>query len=217
MTIPEPTMKLFVTCAYACLLPTLLLGLPGRQVYAQAQEPGHPPLYVSGFSRMYFETSDHQRPGTQIPKTLFRWELEPTFFVYTVPFSLNLLYSTEDSQIGTDINGLALRFSFGTEKLEELVRQRINARIATLAEETGAAAARAEVEQLASTGEQYLTQAEQLASRSCRFWAGRPRWSPCAPTRRCSKSVISTRRFSSTHFVPENSNRVAMRGSSRLR
>jgi hypothetical protein len=86
-------------------------------------------LLFGGYHRMYFETSNQQRFGSDIPLSFFRWELEPTVGVYGVPLSMNLLYTTEDNEPGGNTGRFQFGLSLSSEQLENIIRSRIQSKM----------------------------------------------------------------------------------------
>ncbi|MFK7846158.1 MAG: hypothetical protein AB8G77_12735 [Rhodothermales bacterium] len=89
----------------------------------------------SGYSRMYFETSDASRFNQFTPRTIFRWEAEPTVAVRGIPLSVNLLATTEENEVNTNINSLIASFNFSADRLEQTIRDRVNQKVGELSEE----------------------------------------------------------------------------------
>ena len=99
--------------------------------------------------RAYFETTNQSRFGTQIPETRFRWELAPTLFVKGVPLAFNAMYTTEDGTLGRSINGFSFSLNLGTNELEQIIRQRINTEVSSLASQAAGAVGDTRAGQLA--------------------------------------------------------------------
>ena len=97
---------------------------------------------INGYTKAYFETSNQARFGQLVPKTRFRWEFAPTLFVKGVPLAFSAMYSTEDNEIGRSVGGFAVSLNLGTNELESIIRDRIDAEVSSLANqalsETGA-------------------------------------------------------------------------------
>lgn len=120
---------------------------------------------INGYTSAHFETTNQQRFGSLIPDTRFRWELAPTVFVRGVPISLNAMYSTEDNTIGRTVSGFSLSLNLGTDELEQIVRQRIDSQVSSLASEaagaTGADDVVGDVQEVAATAGDTQQTAEQ--------------------------------------------------------
>ncbi len=107
-----------------------MLSLCGALHDARAQN-----VEFSGYSRMYFETSDATRLNQFTPRTLFRWEAEPTIAVRGIPLSVNILTSTEQNEVNTNINSLIASFNFSADRLERTIRDRVSNKIGDLSQD----------------------------------------------------------------------------------
>ena len=85
---------------------------------------------LTGTSRFEAQDATQKGVGQDIPARYARWELNPTFVLFDIPFSGAMLLSTEQSRGRQSINSFNLSFSLSNEQLQERLRQRLIARIA---------------------------------------------------------------------------------------
>lgn len=86
-------------------------------------EPSSADLFFSGEARLSGQLAD--RPGAfqQTPDDFVRWEFSPSVGLYGVPFTLDVLMSTEQSEIRQRINSIS--FSFDYRKMQAVIIDRI--------------------------------------------------------------------------------------------
>ena len=106
----------------------LLLLLP-IVVHAQ-EESENSSFALTGTSRFEAQEADRQGYGQDIPARYARWELNPTFILFDIPFSGAMLLSTEQSRGRQSINSFNLSFSLSNDQLQDRLRQRLIQRIA---------------------------------------------------------------------------------------
>lgn len=90
------------------------------------------PLLFSGSSTIYSQLANRQGTFQQTPDDFARLELSPTLSVYNVPFTLNVLLSTEQSSVRQNINSISLDLDY--QKLEGALLQRAYEKIGSLEE-----------------------------------------------------------------------------------
>lgn len=145
--------------ALAVLL-ALILGLPAAR--AQTPIPGAPGLSTSGTSRFTFETASAPRLGQALPTTFARWEAEPVVYVYGVPLGVTLLLSNEGRDVSTSVGSLLASVNLGTDRLAQLVQDRIQRRVGDLAEAADAAEAAGRYDEAAARGRDELDRLQDL-------------------------------------------------------
>ncbi len=120
---------------------TLWLGLVGLATTAGAQvdstarrtpipAPSRPPFIFSGESRLVGEVSNRSGSYSEIPDDFARWEFSPTASIYGVPFTLDVLLSTENSTSRQRIN--SIRFGLDRSMLESTLLNRAYDKISDL-------------------------------------------------------------------------------------
>lgn len=108
------------------LIPALWLIFSESADARQSQEQNGPvQLLYSGYHKVYFETANRQRFGSEIPLSLLRWELQPTVGFYGIPLSMNLLYTTEDGEPGSNAGLFQFGLSLSSDQIEQTIRDRI--------------------------------------------------------------------------------------------
>lgn len=84
--------------------------------------PAPSPFSFYGTSRVYGQLANRRGTYQQTPDDFARVELSPTFALYNVPFTLNVLLSTEGSAYRQNINSVSLDLDY--QKLEGELMQR---------------------------------------------------------------------------------------------
>jgi hypothetical protein len=116
---------------FACLIHILL----AVSAFAQTDlpdttrvpiEPGSEvavtPFIFSGSSRIYSQLANRRGTYQETPDDFARLELSPTFSLYNVPFTINMLLSTEQSAYRQNINSISL--DLDQNKLQGALMQR---------------------------------------------------------------------------------------------
>jgi hypothetical protein len=111
---------------FLLIIPAQWLMLCESSEARQNQDTDSPvQLLYSGYHKVYFETANRQRFGSEIPLSLLRWELQPTIGLYGIPMSMNLLYTTEDNEPGSNAGMFQFGLSLSSDQIEQTIRDRI--------------------------------------------------------------------------------------------
>jgi len=85
------------------------------------------PFVFSGTSSLEAEGASRQGTGSEIPQNYWRLNLVPTLTLYGVPFSFNLLLSSEQNEFRQNIDGLS--FALNPQYYQDILRQKVNDKI----------------------------------------------------------------------------------------
>ncbi len=108
------------------LISALWLLWTGTSDARQSRNSSQPvQLIYSGYHKLYFETTNRQRFGSEHPLTLMRWELQPTVSAYGIPLSMSLFYTTEDNNPGGNASQFQFGLSLSSDRLEQTLRNRL--------------------------------------------------------------------------------------------
>lgn len=157
--------------SYVLLLGFVLALASGAPRAAQAQPGeaapdslGEPAIVFSGSARLFGQIANRRGTYQYTPDDFARLELGPTLSIYNVPFTLNVLLSTEQSSLRQNINSVS--FDLDYHKLEGLLLERAYNKIGELDELKAAADAAGGAEKLrdsmAALGEARLRDLELL-------------------------------------------------------
>jgi hypothetical protein len=69
-----------------------------------------PNIMLYGSSRLFGQNANRQGTNQLLPQKLARWEFNPSISFYKIPFNLNLLLSTEQSNSKQNINNVSFNF-----------------------------------------------------------------------------------------------------------
>lgn len=87
------------------------------------QEVKTPNILFYGSSRLYGQNANRKGTNQLLPQKLARWEFNPSISFYKIPFNLNLLLSTEQSNNKQNIDNASLNFD--PNKLIEQAKTRL--------------------------------------------------------------------------------------------
>ncbi|RPI13561.1 MAG: hypothetical protein EHM58_18210 [Ignavibacteriae bacterium] len=107
----------------------------------------------SGNGRIYGENSNMHGVGSDIPQRFMNFELTPTLSIYGVPFSLPILFSTQNRDSMQNMNSIA--FQFDPSSLKDVVQSKVESEMEKYKDE---------IEQkIKDKGEKFREQIEQEA------------------------------------------------------
>jgi len=122
------------------------------------------PFLFSGSARVYGQHANRRGSYQQTPEDFVRTEISPTASFYNVPFTLNILLSTEQSSVRQNINSISVDFNY--HKLEGMLMERAYAKISELEELKALQEAAVDVDRfrdsLSMFGEEKLRDLERL-------------------------------------------------------
>ncbi|MDB5035136.1 MAG: hypothetical protein JWQ98_2377 [Chlorobi bacterium] len=126
--------------------------------------PAGSPFRFSGSARLYAQTANRQGTYQETPADFVRMELSPTLSFYNVPFTVNLVLSTEQSVYRQNMNSIS--FDLDYHKLEGEILQRAYDKVSEIEELKRLQDAAGGVERLRDSlggiGEEKLRELDQL-------------------------------------------------------
>jgi hypothetical protein len=156
----------------AGLLAILAAGTACAQPADTSAVPEPPPaggetgrdFIFSGSASVYGQHANRQGSYQQTPADFVRTELAPTFSFYNVPFTVNVLLSTEQSSVRQNINSISLDFNY--HKLEGMLMERAYNKVSEIEELKQLSDAAGDVDRLrdslATLGEEKLRDLDRL-------------------------------------------------------
>lgn len=75
------------------------------------QEDEISPFKLSGNTNFYTQYSDRQAINSEIPKNLWRWDLNTTLSIFEIPIGFSVFVSSEQKDIRQNINAFKFQFS----------------------------------------------------------------------------------------------------------
>ena len=119
------------------LLVVLSVASGGEKIFAQSGGNNFPPIgplrgatdpfVFSGTTRLEGQNANRQGTGSELPQNYWRWELVPTLTAYGVPFSLNILLSSDQSQVRQNVNAIGLYLN--PQYYQDILRQKVTDKI----------------------------------------------------------------------------------------
>ncbi len=85
------------------------------------------PFVFSGTSRLEGQNANRIGTGSEIPQSYWRIELVPTITAYGVPFSLNVLLSSDQSNVRQNVDTIGLYLN--PQYYQDIIRQKVSDKI----------------------------------------------------------------------------------------
>jgi len=97
-------------------------ALRSQDFFQLGSAKGAAPVTITGGYRLYGQTANRQGSFSQRPADLWRMELNPTVSFYGVPFTINMLLSSEQQGLQQEIN--AFSFTLNPDEIKRIVTAR---------------------------------------------------------------------------------------------
>jgi len=102
-----------------------------NEIYDERKGSEIKPVVFSGNAKLSYETGYKDLPFSELPKNSFTAELNPSVAIYSIPFTANFLYSTQQ---GTDRQSMnSASFNFDLNKYKEELKSRLGDKFSELA------------------------------------------------------------------------------------
>lgn len=102
-----------------------------NMIYDNEAENEIKPFLFSGNTKLNFDGGYKDLPFSELPKNIFTAELNPTVAIYGLPFTANVLLSTQQSSDRQSLNSFA--FNFDLDSYKEQLKSKLEDKISEMA------------------------------------------------------------------------------------